>query len=75
MTAVVVTLEAAGTELHIVVNGRPFVVPVSEGYAQHRDVIDIGCDASLTIQELAGIYRAVECLGVSFDTAAYSGRF
>ncbi|MFN3506623.1 MAG: hypothetical protein ACK4ZU_04040 [Allorhizobium sp.] len=75
MTAVVVTLEAAGTELHIVVGGRLFVAPVSDGYAQRRDVIDLGYDAGLGIQDLAGVYRAVERLGVCFDTAAYIGRF
>lgn len=75
MTATAVTLESAGTELHIVLGCRLFVVPVSDGYAQRRDVIDLGYDAGLTIQELAEVYRAVEGLGVCFDTAAYIGRF
>lgn len=75
MTTVVVTLESAGTELHIFLGGRLFAIPVSDGYAKRRDVIDLGYDADLGIQDLADVYRAVERLGVCFDTAAYCGRF
>lgn len=75
MKSSLATLEAAGTELHITLGGRLFVVPVSDGYAQRRDVIDLGYDAGLGIQDLAEVYRAVERLGVCFDTAAYIGRF
>ena len=70
----VVTLEAAGTELHIVLGGRLFAIPVCHGYAKRRDVIDLGYDADLGMQDLVDVYRNVERLGVSFDTAAYTGR-
>lgn len=55
--------------------GRLFVVLVSGGYAKRPDVIDLGYDAGLGIQDLAEVYRAVERLGVCFETAAYIGRF
>ncbi|HEV7246216.1 MAG TPA: hypothetical protein VGN93_04420 [Shinella sp.] len=75
MRSSLVTLEAAGTDLHIAVGGRLFAVPVSDGYVQRRDVIDVGDDACLTVQDLADVYRGVERLGVCFDNAAYTGRF
>lgn len=38
-------------------------------------VIDMGYDVGLGIQDLAEVYRAVERLGVCFDTAAHIGQF
>lgn len=69
------SLEAAGTELHIDIQGRLFAIPVADGIVQRRAVIDIAYDAALTMSDLGALYRAVEAMGVQFSGTAYTGRF
>lgn len=75
MTSSRVTLEAAGTELHIDIRGMHFEVPITDGVAQRRDVIDLGYDAALSMQELGSVYRAISALGVQLDSPGYDARF
>lgn len=75
MTAVAISLEAAGTELHIVIAGRVFELPVADGIVPRRAVIDLAYDACISMTDLGTLYRAVEGMAVQFDGPAYSDRF
>lgn len=69
------SLESAGTELHIVIDSRVFSIAVADGVVDRRDVIDLGYDACLSIRDLGALYRAISTLGIQLDGPAYTGRF
>lgn len=75
MTAAAISLEAAGTELHIDIHSHIFLIAVTEGVVECRDVIDVGYDACLSVRDLGALYRAVESLGIQLDGPADTGRF
>lgn len=68
------SLESAGTELHIDIHGRLFAVPVPDGIVLRRAVIDIAYDACLSMRDLGTVYRAVEGLDLQLDSPADTGR-
>lgn len=73
----ILSLEAAGTELRIVIADRVFQLPspTASSRAATSSTCPLSYDARRTMTDLGALYRAVEALGVQLDGPAYTGRF